>query len=116
MTDLARALDGHDVVARIKRHVDEYKSGGPDREAEDIALCQEVGLATDNVIGLWANSRREKAAAAAAKASQARERSAFAEMRRQRDKKLADYQAREPEEDGQAVLKRLLGMGAAPEP
>jgi hypothetical protein len=112
------ALNAADVIAGVKRHIDEYKGGGSDREAEDLALCREIGLPTDGVVELWANSRREKAAAAETRLAEVErlKANAFAEMRKRRDKGLADYQAREPEEDGQAVLKRLLGMGAALEP
>jgi hypothetical protein len=50
MSDPAvRALDQNEIVARIKQHAYEYENGGADREAEDIALCVEVGLATDVV-------------------------------------------------------------------
>jgi putative DNA primase/helicase len=124
MTDLARALDGHDLVARIKRHVEEYKSGGPDREAEDIALCQEVGLATDGLVELWAKSRKEKAEffkkpspqpAAEAEPTVEPKVSAFAELRKRKEAQAQARIAAKPEEDGQAVLKRLLGMGAAPQ-
>jgi hypothetical protein len=60
MSELARALNPTEVVGRIKRHASEYENGGADREAEDLALCAEAGLATDVVVKLWARLRNER--------------------------------------------------------
>jgi putative DNA primase/helicase len=60
MTELARASNENEVVARIKQHVYEYENGGADREAEDLALCVEAGLATDVVVNLWARVKEER--------------------------------------------------------
>jgi hypothetical protein len=57
MTKAAKALTPEEALQQIHSHVTAYLSGGPDREAEDIVLAQQVGLDVKPVVGRWVEAR-----------------------------------------------------------
>jgi hypothetical protein len=105
------------VIGRVKRHTDEYGAGsGPDREAEDLALCREVGLPTEKVVELWATVRRERQAKEAKKILRGTQPGAAREAAKQPSEKEPD----EPPKDAAVVepvrLRRLAPLDGALRP
>lgn len=57
MTEAVKSLSAEEALQQIHSHVTAYLSGGPDLEADDIALAQQMGLDLQAVMGRWAEAR-----------------------------------------------------------
>jgi len=57
MTEAVKSLAAEEALQQIGNHIDAYLKGGPDLEADDIVLAQQLGLNIKSIMAKWADAK-----------------------------------------------------------
>src|SRR5262245_48609033 len=57
MTEAVKVLGPEEALEQIHSHIPAYLKGGPNLEADDIVLAQQLGLNVESITRKWADAK-----------------------------------------------------------